>query len=39
MELNFALTKVDKLWLGIGSSNKPPEKNNPFSADERKKND
>ena len=32
----FALTKVDKLWIGIGSSNKSPEKNNPFSADERK---
>ena len=35
--IKFALTKVEKLWLGIGSSNKPPEKNNPFSADERKK--
>lgn len=32
----FALTKVDKLWIGIGSSNKPPEKSNPFTADERK---
>ena len=32
----FALSKVDKLWIGIGSSNKPSEKNNPFSADERK---
>ena len=32
----FALSKVDKLWVGIGSSNKPPEKNNPFTADERK---
>ena len=35
--LQFALSKVDKLWLGLGSSNKPIEKNNPFSADERKK--
>ena len=35
--LQFALCKVDKLWLGLGSSNKPIEKNNPFSADERKK--
>ena len=35
--LHFALSKVDKLWLGLGSSNKPPEKNNPFSAQERKK--
>jgi len=34
--IKFALRKVDKLWLGIGSSNKSPEKNNPFSADERK---
>ena len=32
----FALSKVDKLWIGIGSSNKPPEKDNPFTADERK---
>ena len=34
--LRFALSKVDKLWLGLGSSNKPAEKNNPFSAEERK---
>jgi len=34
--IKFALRKVDKLWLGIGSSNKSPEKNNPFSAYERK---
>ena len=34
--LRFALSKVDKLWLGLGSSNKPTEKNNPFSAQERK---
>ena len=34
--LQFALTKVDKLWMGLGSSNKPTEKNNPFSAEERK---
>ena len=34
--VRFALSKVDKLWIGIGSSNKPNEKNNPFSADERK---
>ncbi|MFB5630608.1 MAG: nicotinamide-nucleotide adenylyltransferase [Nitrosopumilaceae archaeon] len=32
----FALSKVDKLWVGIGSSNKATEKNNPFTADERK---
>ena len=35
--LRFALSKVDKLWVRLGSSNKPIEKNNPFSAEERKK--
>jgi nicotinamide-nucleotide adenylyltransferase len=35
--LHFALSKVDKLWVGLGSSNKPIQKNNPFSAEERKK--
>jgi len=34
--LRFALSKVDRLWIGLGSSNKPLEKNNPFSAKERK---
>ncbi|MDH3394654.1 MAG: nicotinamide-nucleotide adenylyltransferase [Nitrosopumilus sp.] len=34
--LRFALSKVDKLWVGLGSSNKPSEKNNPFTAEERK---
>ena len=34
--LHFALSKVEKLWIGLGSSNKPPQKNNPFSAEERK---
>lgn len=34
--LRFALSKVDKLWIGLGSSNKPIEKNNPFTAEERK---
>ena len=37
--LKFALSKVDNLWLGLGSSNKSIEKSNPFSAEERKKND
>ena len=32
----FALSKVDKLWVGIGSSNKPAQKNDPFSTEERK---
>ncbi|MCV0430842.1 nicotinamide-nucleotide adenylyltransferase [Nitrosopumilus sp.] len=34
--LRFALSKVDKLWVGLGSSNKPIEKNNPFTAEQRK---
>jgi len=34
--LRFALSKVDQLWIGIGSSNKPLGKNNPFKANERK---
>lgn len=34
--LRFALSKVDELWVGLGSSNKPVQKNNPFSAEERK---
>jgi nicotinamide-nucleotide adenylyltransferase len=34
--IQFALLKVDKLWIGIGSSNKTSQKNNPFTADERK---
>ena len=33
----FALSKVDKLWVGLGSSNIPTQKNDPFSAEERKK--
>ena len=35
--LQFALSKVEKLWVGLGSSNKPIQKNNPFSAQERQK--
>lgn len=34
--LEYALSHVDKLWIGLGSSNKPREKNNPFLAEERK---
>ena len=34
--LKFALSKVDKLWVGLGSSNLSPEKNNPFSVEQRK---
>ncbi len=34
--LQFALSKVDKLWVGLGSSNRHVEKNNPFTADQRK---
>jgi nicotinamide-nucleotide adenylyltransferase len=34
--VKFALSQVEKLWIGIGSSNKSHEKRNPFTADERK---
>src|SRR5574338_423004 len=34
--VHIALSKVDNLWVGIGSSNKSHEKRNPFTADERK---
>ncbi|MBM2851490.1 MAG: cytidyltransferase [Candidatus Nitrosotenuis sp.] len=34
--VKFALSSVDELLIGIGSSNKFSEKRNPFSADERK---
>lgn len=34
--VKFALSNVDKLWIGIGSSNRSNEKRNPFTADERK---
>lgn len=33
--VDFALDAVDRLWLGIGSSNKSREDCNPFSASER----
>jgi nicotinamide-nucleotide adenylyltransferase len=32
----FGLSKVENLWIAIGSSNKSHEKRNPFTADERK---
>ena len=32
----FALSRVENLWIGIGSSNKHNEKKNPFTADERR---
>lgn len=34
--VNFGLSKVENLWIGIGSSNKSHEKRNPFTADERR---
>ncbi|MFZ1077139.1 MAG: nicotinamide-nucleotide adenylyltransferase [Nitrosotalea sp.] len=34
--VKFALSQVENLWIGIGSSNKSNEKRNPFTADERK---
>ena len=33
--VNFALSKEDQLYIGIGSSNKSNELRNPFTADER----
>lgn len=33
--ITFALSRVDHLWVGIGSSNISLEQNNPFSAAER----
>lgn len=33
--LEFALSKVDKLFVGLGSSNRPPQKDNPFTARQR----
>lgn len=34
--VKFALSNVESLSIGIGSSNKSHEKRNPFTADERK---
>ena len=34
--VKIGLSKVDNLWIGIGSSNKNNEKRNPFTAEERK---
>ena len=34
--VKFALTQVDRLSIGIGSSNRFNEKRNPFTAEERK---
>ena len=34
--VDFGLSKIENLWIGIGSSNKSNEKKNPFTADERK---
>ncbi|HSB56732.1 MAG TPA: nicotinamide-nucleotide adenylyltransferase [Nitrosopumilaceae archaeon] len=34
--ITFALSQVENLWIGIGSSNKSNEKRNPFTAEERK---
>lgn len=34
--IKFALSQVENLWIGIGSSNKSNEKRNPFTADERR---
>ena len=34
--VNFALSKVEQLYIGIGSSNKSHQLRNPFTAQERK---
>lgn len=34
--LRFALSRADALRVGVGSSNRPPEPANPFSATERR---
>lgn len=34
--LDFALSRVERLWVGLGSSNRPRQKSNPFSAEERR---
>ncbi|RNJ74637.1 MAG: nicotinamide-nucleotide adenylyltransferase [Nitrosopumilus sp. B06] len=34
--LRFALSQVESLWVGLGSSNRPINADNPFSADERR---
>ena len=34
--VHFGLSKVDTLFIGIGSSNKSHQERNPFTADERK---
>ncbi len=34
--LRFALGTAGRLWIGIGSSNRPPEAANPFTAAERR---
>ena len=34
--VNFALSKVEQLYVGIGSSNKSNEPRNPFTVQERK---
>lgn len=35
--LEFALARVRMLWLGIGSSNRRPDADNPFTAAERER--
>lgn len=35
--LRFALDVTDRLWMGIGSSNRPVEAANPFTPDERRR--
>ena len=37
--IKFALSKVDKIWLGIGSSNKTPGKENPIHCSRKREDD
>ena len=34
--VGYALLRCDRLWIGIGSSNRPVERSNPFSPGERR---
>ena len=34
--VNFALSKVEQLYIGIGSSNKSNQPRNPFTVEERR---
>lgn len=33
--IDYCLSKVDNLWIGVGSANQTPTQENPFTAEER----